>query len=764
MKYFLGILLLLIGSLGWAQQQASSLKDTAQLFRETRSDNDTIRSKANLKLAQLFIPINPKRALQYNDLQLKEAKLSGNESFLSASQVYFLVIRQNLKQPFNPDELKKCIVEAKRHKRFLSVFKAYDVLTNYYVGLLEHDKALAMRVDQYKVAQQANDLELQAIALHGMTFIYNLKGLVEKALENEIAVAEIHEKTGNVKGLVITNTSLGVLYEGLKQYEKAYLYQKKALKDVNQLNDNRFSAIVNLNVGVCLGNLKRFREATTHLLSSLKYATEAKDTAGISNVYVQLCAFATETKDFHQAIEYGLNAQKIAKSFKAGMPYYRDACYYLRDGYAGIGDYKTGLKYYSRFVELKDSLMNIENNQKIIEAQTQFQTEKVSNQNKLLAEQNKRNAMQIEKDRFARYFLLAGLSSLGLLAGFIFYQYRNRIKAGKILMQHNSEIEGKNQALTSAYDEINHKNFELTNAYEELNTTLEQVNDQSKQIQEKNAALTNAYEELNAILEHVNTQKLVIQEKNLKIEDSIHYASRIQRSILPEPELVSSLFPKHFIYYQPKDVVSGDFYWIYQNDDSIFLAVVDCTGHGVPGAFMSVVGYSLLNQIVKDTNCINPADFLHELDRRVIATLKQDQNKASLDGMDIILAIFPKQEQTVKIASAGRSFYHYRNEILTEHKGDRFPIGGVQFENKSFQTLTIDIQAGDRLYLFSDGITDQFGGTPPKKFTHKRLQNFIIKHQNISMQEQSSSFSSEMANWMVNRPQLDDLTLVGIEM
>jgi len=349
------------------------------------------------------------------------------------------------------------------------------------------------------------------------------------------------------------------------------------------------------------------------------------------------------------------------------------------------------------------------------------------------------------------------------LAGFIFYQYRNRIKAGKILMQHNAEIEAKNQALTSAYDEINHKNSELSNAYEELNTTLEQVNDQSKQIQDKNAALTNAYEELNVTLEQVSYQSLVIQEKNLKIEDSIHYASRIQRSILPEPDLIHSLFPKHFIYYQPKDVVSGDFYWIYQNDDMKYLAVVDCTGHGVPGAYMSVVGYSLLNQIVKDTSFTNPADFLHELDRRVIATLKQDQNKGSLDGMDIVLAMFPKQENVVKIASAGRSFYHLRNENLAEHKGDRFPIGGVQFENKSFQTLNLAIETGDRFYFFSDGITDQFGGNPPKKFTHKRLQNFITAHQNLMMSEQSILFSQVMSKWMGSRPQLDDLTLVGVE-
>ncbi|MCS7074035.1 MAG: SpoIIE family protein phosphatase, partial [Bacteroidia bacterium] len=227
---------------------------------------------------------------------------------------------------------------------------------------------------------------------------------------------------------------------------------------------------------------------------------------------------------------------------------------------------------------------------------------------------------------------------------------------------------------------------------------------------------------------------------------------------------IQKLVPNSFVLYKPKDIVSGDFYMIDEHNGFIFVAAVDCTGHGVPGAFMSVIGSNLLNQIINELELTNPGSILTELDKKVRYALRQDINSTSKDGMDVCLCVLNPQTQTICFSGAFRPLYLLRDGEIQEFKGDRYPIGGNQIEDKIFKTIEIPVMAGDRFYLFSDGFVDQFGGEKGKKYTPKRLQQKIIAFKDIPITEQKNLFLEEFETWMKGYKQLDDVMLIGLEM
>lgn len=262
----------------------------------------------------------------------------------------------------------------------------------------------------------------------------------------------------------------------------------------------------------------------------------------------------------------------------------------------------------------------------------------------------------------------------------------------------------------------------------------------------------------------IQEQKEIIEEKNKDITESIEYARRLQFAILPEIEVVKSYLPNSFIYYQPKDIVSGDFYWFHADGNKVMIAAVDCTGHGVPGAFMSVMGYNQLNEVVKLVDDYDPAMMLTLLDRRVVEALRQNtEYSVTKDGMDMALALIDFDKNELSYSGAYRPIYLVRNGEFVEHKGDRYPVGGAQEDLKSFETFKVPLEPGDKFYIFSDGYVDQFGGERERKFTPKRLKRLIDEHHTKSMEEQKTIYKGALEDWMANTDQLDDILLIGVE-
>ena len=261
--------------------------------------------------------------------------------------------------------------------------------------------------------------------------------------------------------------------------------------------------------------------------------------------------------------------------------------------------------------------------------------------------------------------------------------------------------------------------------------------------------------------------ELEIQDKNKKIEDSINYAERIQSSILPDNNLIRTHLPKSFIFYVPRDVVSGDFPWFLKRGDDIYIAAVDCTGHGVPGALLSFIGYFSLNNIVDHDRKLTASEILDQLHYGVRKTLKQDREDAEArDGMDIAFCKINHQEKEVQYAGAHRPLYLLRDNELIEYKGDRKAIGGIPHRKKEEQNFTnhvINYKRGDRIFFFSDGLTDQLGGPEEKKYSPKRVRDVILENKDLTMEKLNAYFVEDFEKWKGTSKQIDDVLLIAIE-
>ena len=307
----------------------------------------------------------------------------------------------------------------------------------------------------------------------------------------------------------------------------------------------------------------------------------------------------------------------------------------------------------------------------------------------------------------------------------------------------------------------------------------------------------------------INFQKKVVDEKNKGITDSINYAKLIQEAILPAKEIKYKLFPDAFVLFQPKDIVSGDFYWFTEKNGKRLIATVDCTGHGVPGAFMSMIGNALLNEIINEKGVTSPSEILKQLREKVIAALKQKDSE-NKDGMDIAILCFDDKNNTVEFAGANNPLWLIRKtensepnqksaifnssngagntKQLIEIKGDKQPIGLYHGESQPFTNHKIQLQKGDTLYIFTDGYADQFGGVQTgnvettnaqrahrnrnvpaetgngkgKKFKYKQLQNVLLETQDLPMLDQEKLLVEKIHDWKGSLEQVDDILIIGI--
>lgn len=261
----------------------------------------------------------------------------------------------------------------------------------------------------------------------------------------------------------------------------------------------------------------------------------------------------------------------------------------------------------------------------------------------------------------------------------------------------------------------------------------------------------------------VSKQKDEIFLQKKEITDSINYAQRIQKAALPPHEFIQSLLPDHFVFFRPRDIVSGDYYWLAQIDNKAIVVVADCTGHGVPGAFMSMLGISLLNQMVNIHKDFTAAWALDELRKQVKKSLRQtEDNNESKDGMDLALMIFDFDKQVLDYAGAYNPLYVVRDNNLIEIKPDRMPIGIHLNDGKQFTSQTFLLEKGDMFYAFSDGFVDQFGGKESKKFMSRKFKELLLNVHALPVNVQSEILEQTLNEWKGNLEQTDDILVIGI--
>lgn len=361
-------------------------------------------------------------------------------------------------------------------------------------------------------------------------------------------------------------------------------------------------------------------------------------------------------------------------------------------------DHRNAYAYYRQYTAYKDSILNEEKQEKIEQLQAIYETEKKDKQIELLNKSKEIKDHELKQQKLVNYGVAGGLALMLSFSAVLGFAYREKKKANNKLVTANTLIEEKSR---------------------------------------------------------------IVEEKNKDITDSISYAKKIQEAILPSEELFHS-FADHFILYGPRDIVSGDFYFAAKVNGETILAAADCTGHGVPGAFMSLIGNELLHKAI-EKKINDPSEILAEINNGIRKALKQGEGStAPKDGMDISVCVFDQDLKQVRIASAHRPVYHVRNGELTEIKPDKLSIGQFDGEKAAFTNSYVNLEKGDWIYLSSDGFADQFGGPKGKKFLSKNLRSLISAGYTEDGSTQKNLLAKAFVNWKGNAEQVDDVMLIGI--
>jgi serine phosphatase RsbU (regulator of sigma subunit)/Tfp pilus assembly protein PilF len=601
-----------------------------------------------------------------------------------------------------------------------------------------------------------------ANAYNNMGVTYYSQGDYTKALDNYINSLRIREKLGDKSAMSKCYNNIGLIYYQQGEYGLASDYYTRSLRIKKELKDD-------LGVASSLGNLgnvlmgmyndspgKSLLDSALHYHSeALKIQEEKDDKVGMAASYNNLGNIYLEQENYEQALHSQLRALVIQKEIgdQSGL-----AHSYINTGaiYEDMKKYDNAIRYY------QDAVL-------------------------LAKEIDDKPSMQAAYEGLSQCYEKMG----EIPRAFDYYKRYTAVK-DSILNISSSEQIAEMQAKFDS--ESKEKQIELLRRQGEIRE-LEREREQSREkifrysiigglivLLVLGALMYNRYKlrrEANARLESAYNQ---IEHKNKEITDSIKYAKRIQQAILPPDDHIRKMFPQSFIVYKPKDIVSGDFYWMERWGTQVLLAAVDCTGHGVPGALMSVVGYNLLNQAVNEHGLARPGLILNALNKGISNTLRQKMEESSVkDGMDIALVSFDLQRMRLEYAGAYNPLYLIRNGQLIEIKGDKFPVGiFIGEEMKHFTNHEMELQPGDTFYIFTDGYADQFGmpgeewskpreaafakaaEVKGKKFKVRRLQELLLSIQQQSMEEQGRSLNTTIEQWKGELEQVDDILVIGV--
>jgi tetratricopeptide (TPR) repeat protein len=638
--------------------------------------------------------------------------------------------------------------------------------SNYVKG--NYTQALEYYNTGLRIAEEISDKNLQATLLGNIGIVNFYKSDYPKALSYYFKALKIDEELGDKRGMSIRLGNIGNVYAEQSDYPKALEYYFKALKIAEELRDKRNMAIWLGNIGIVYNYQSDYPKALAYYFKALKIAEELGDkgsmTAWLGNIGI---AYEGQL-DYSKALAYYLKALKIAEELGDK----RNMAIWL--GNIGIvynfqSDYPQALAYYFKALKIKEEVgdkkgiaITLGNIGDIYRKTGKFkESEKYLKQ--ALALSDSLGTLDITRDNESR------LSQLYDTLG----QYKLSLIHYKKHIASRDTIDND--------DKRKQINF-LANKYE-----WEKKEAVMKEQQEKERALFLANQRRNKIILYsvlsglalvlvfsvfiyrslritkkqkhiIEEQKHLVEEKNKEITDSIRYAKRIQNAILPPDKVVKQHLKESFILYMPKDIVAGDFYWLENKNNTVLFAAADCTGHGVPGAMVSVICNNGLNRSVREHGITEPGKILDKTREIVLAEFEKSEEDVK-DGMDISLCAL--NGYRLQWAGANNPLWIVRNGELLEYAPNKQPIGKVD-KPAPFTTHHIELQQGDRLYIFSDGYADQFGGEKGKKFKAANLKKLLLSIQNESMEQQKTILQQTFNQWKANLEQVDDVLVIGV--
>jgi serine phosphatase RsbU (regulator of sigma subunit) len=552
-----------------------------------------------------------------------------------------------------------------------------------------------------------------AKCLGGIGNIYYFMNELPKAKEYYEKALDLYKKEGNDFGIASCLNNLGLICHQTNDFKKSLEYQLEGLKLEEKSGNKRGIAISHISIASLLLDLKKFSEAKEHAKIAIKIAKSIADTNSTSDGIVRLAESYRFSKQYDSAQLYISEAIRISEKIKD----YHQLKYALEIQIAifdSLGYYQNAYKSNVRLMEVKDSLLNKDKSAQLIEMQTKFDSEQKQKENEILLTKN-----------FNQKLILWGLVAIIALTLMLVIQI----------------------LLSKRKLRASHEN--LLGLHQELQQHKEEIETQAESLIKANEAILR--------------QKDQLEHTHQKIADSIVYASFIQSALLPSEDEISKFAKDSFIIYEPRDVVSGDFYWVKERDEKFVVAVADCTGHGVPGALLSMMGISFLNDIVVNISELNPSNILENLRENVKQALGQYSNKSlRKEGIEIGLFVYNSITKKLSFSGAYISLWVLRKGIIKEYKADRMSIG-ISLKESPFSQTEIDINEGDTIYLFTDGYSDQLGGKTRKKFLRKNLVQELVATTNFSLNEQKHHLSKVHKNWRGDKyEQIDDILVMAI--
>jgi serine phosphatase RsbU (regulator of sigma subunit) len=596
----------------------------------------------------------------------------------------------------------------------------------------------------------------------------------------QFAGLKLYKSLKDRKGISLAYNGLGVLEKNRNNYTKALEYYYAAIEPLDKEKDRSRYATIYMNIGIVYRNLKNPQRAIDYYNSCDSLNRILKDTAGIIRNNVNRCTALKELGRYDEAKKLGLYAEKLVELTNANnhtannlydiiagiylheKNYAKAEHYYLRrlkfeedlgnkavlpniyESLASLynqwgktdlaekyfklavqyysknndpknqiallslkiqflksgGNYKEAVELYERKYRLNDSLFSSDLTEKISKMESNISNQKRKKDLELLQKNQAIKDLEIKRQKFVNYGLLALVL---LIVIFVFFILKS-LKENKRI---NAELFTKNRK--------------------------------------------------------VEEQSAIIEEKNKDIIDSINYAQRLQQIVLPAEEEFKQALPSSFLFFEPKDIVSGDFYFIEKDLDFVLVAVVDCTGHGVPGAIMSMVANNLLNKVVREQKVTEPAKILDAVNKELYFSLKQNvSEKTAYDGMDISICMYFPSKMEMHFAAANNSVYIIRDKQFIELKPDKMGLGKSAFESKfKFTQQIIKVEKNDMVYMGSDGYADQFGGGKGKKMMKKNMQSLFLEIAHLPTSEQGKIVKENFNDWKGPLGQVDDVTVLG---
>lgn len=663
--------------------------------------SDTIRLDAMNKLAwDGYLFSQPDSAYYFAGLKYQFAKEKGLKNYM-ANALNIQGVSFYLKRNYA-----KAIEYFRRCYKIKEEIGEKDGMARYLnnMGAVYKDQGDYPRaIDAYsrslRLREELDDRRGQAAPLNNLGNIYRELNDYSMALDYFLRSLKIKEETGDENGASGTLGNIGLVYQDQGEYVQSMKYFTRSLAIKEKNDDKQGMGNALNNIGLNYKKQENYSKAMECFQRSLILFVELDDKKGQSALLSNLGNIYQIQGDYYQAIKYGKKALQFAKEVGAVMDI-KIASKTLYKAYKKTGQHQKALKMHEIYLSMRDSIINKENTKAALRQQIQYEYDK----EQALEDVKQEKKMALSKEREKRQKLILSATAIGLcmvlfIAGFIF----NRLR-----------ITRNQKKLISA---------------------------QKKKVEQ---------------------QKRIIETKSKDITDSIRYAEGIQKSILPTMKQVKRMLPDSFIWFKPKDIVSGDFYWVAENNDKVYFAVCDCTGHGVPGSLMSVVGTYLLNEAVNIKGIYHPADIFEEVRRKLKISLKQEGlDGEQRDGMDAALCAWDKNNK-LEFALAYNSLFHIRKGELMETKPDKQPVGFHNIEEKPYTHHELTLEKGDTIYLFSDGYVDQFGGKRNKKFMIKNFKKLLLSIQDKTMNEQKDILQTTMAEWKGSTEQVDDILVMGL--